>query len=190
MDETETPKATLGMPFVERWRAMQPIEQGRPWRWGADIGALQESLRDLGRSFADELKPAGAASVREAYETLSSAFQAKGGGDANKRVMLWVETFADWPLCALKGAVKRWSLRDTPFMPSPGQFHAAGNAEIEKRRADLEDVRHLLHIIDRPTDTDWDAFIPDPEVARKLNRLKEALKNGENVAELRRTGVL
>jgi hypothetical protein len=187
-DDT-TQSELLGMPFVHRWRAMQPIEQGRPWRWGrVDMAALRQSLDALKRGLLEELQPAGAAAVRAAYEKLASTYQTKGTDAPEKRVALWVETFAAWPLCALNDAVRSWSLKDTPFMPTSGQFNACGVGAVEKRRADLADVRAILGFMERPADRNWDAFVTDPDVARKFQRLIAGLRNGENLRALRERG--
>ena len=150
--------------------------------------ALRESLLDAKRDLINELQPAGKGAVRDAYERLAAVYQFKTADDPGKRVAMWVDTFESWPLCALKAAVKAWSLKDTPFMPSPGQFNACGEYVIEERRADLADVRRIIGLMDKPEDKDWDSFVPDPEVARKLRRLMTGLRNGEDLRALRARG--
>lgn len=170
---------------------MQPLEQGRPWRWGkVDREAIRRSLEAARTQLEIELAPAGTASVRAAYEMLSDAYQSKGSVDPAKRVRLWVMTFGDWPHCALQEAVRAWAHKDTPYMPSPGQFHAVGAPAIERRRTDLADVVRVLRIIEKPEDKDWDSYVADPEVIEKLRRMRDALRRGEDLGKLRADGLI
>jgi hypothetical protein len=183
------PNEMLGTAFLAKWRAMQPLEQGRPWRWGvADKEPLRRSLNEMRRRLEIELSPAGSTSVRQAYEMLDGAYQSKHTDNPSKRVKLWIETFQDWPHCALQEAVKAWAHKDTPYMPSTGQFFHVGIGAIERRRSDLADVQRILRVMDHPEDENWDEFVVDPEVARKLRRLSKAMRNGEDLEKLHAQG--
>lgn len=189
-DQTHEPLSELrGMQFVARWKTLQPIDQGRPWRWGKpDFDALRESLWGAVRALSAELAPAGTLAVRDAYEKLSSVYQSKGAEKPEARVAMWLDAFQDWPRCALAEAVRAWSVKDTSFMPTPGQFHACGAHAIERRRADLADVRQVLKIMDKPSDGDVHEYAADPAIVAKLQRLSLAMRNGENLARLRARG--
>jgi hypothetical protein len=73
-------------------------------------------------------------------------------------------------------------------MPSTGQFFHAGIGAIERRRSDLTDVQRVLRVMDKPEDENWDEFVVDPEVARKLRRLGKAMRNGEDLEKLHAQG--
>lgn len=120
---------------------------------------------------------------------LSDSYTTKSIDDASKRMRLWVVTFADWPHCALQAAVQAWATRNTPYMPSPGQFHNAGVHVIERLRADLKDMRRILRAM-HDEEPAWEKFEPDAEILEKLARLAQAMRNGEDLGRLRREGAI
>lgn len=186
--ENEAPNPTLGTEFLATWRAMQPADQGRHWRWGrVDRAALEASLERAIAALEIDLTPAGTASIRAAYDMLANAYAPKGGDDPAKRMRLWVVTFQDWPHCALQAAVQAWATKDTAFMPSPGQFHAVGAPVIERKRADLQDMRRIVRVL-HDREPEYERFEPDPEITQKLARLGLAMRRGEDLAKLRKEG--
>lgn len=128
-------RGTCGLACLNAWGDMSQAQRREPEAWPARfksehvaraLAALQEAIR-----------PAGRDAIAHNMRALAAVYRwpkADTPQDEAARAVVYFEALGDLPPDILRLAVMRWALKDTPWMPTPGQLRETITDVLARRR--------------------------------------------------------